>query len=341
MGHPSSGSPIFWAAFITIVVALLVVDLGIFHRRAHVVRIREAALGCAVWVSLALAFDLWVAREFGKDKALEFLTGYVIEYALSIDNIFVFIIIFSYFSVPHQLHHRVLFWGILGAIVLRATFILAGTAILHQFVWVFYVFGAFLVFTGVKLLLAKHEEVHPERNPALRLFRRFVPLHSDYDGQRFVTVQAGRRLATPLLLVLVVVEASDVLFAVDSIPAIFAITTDSFIVFTSNIFAILGLRALYFVVSGMMNRFQHLKIGLGLVLAFVGGKMLVVDFVRVSIGISLAIVGALIVGSVVASFVLRPDEPPIPVHEHEGHPAPPFTNESDDSEETKRGIESD
>jgi TerC family integral membrane protein len=334
--HGSSESPIFWAGFVAVVLSLLFLDLGLFHRRAHTVHMREAALGCLFWVSLALGFDLWVAWQFGRDQALKFLTGYVIEYALSVDNIFVFLIVFSYFSVARALHRRVLFWGILGAIVLRAAFILAGSAILHRFEWVFYFFGAFLVYTGVKLLLAKHEEVHPERNPVLKLFRRFVPMSRDYDGQKFFTVEAGRRLATPLLLVLVVVEATDVLFAVDSIPAIFAITTDSFIVFTSNIFAILGLRALYFVVSGMMNRFRYLKVGLGLVLAFVGGKMLVKGWVDVSTALSLLIVGGLIAGSVIASFLARPEDTPLPVHEHGGRRAPPFREEPEPPKSARR-----
>jgi tellurite resistance protein TerC len=328
MPNDSIGSPIFWAGFIAFILAMLVLDLGVLHRRAHTVSFREALLGCAMWVSLGLAFNLWIYLRYGTDKAVEFLTGYVIEYALSVDNIFVFLVIFAYFSVSSQHQHRVLFWGILGAIVLRATFVLLGSALIHRFAWVLYVFGAFLVFTGIKLVVAKHSEVHPERNPVLRLFRKLVPIHSNYDGQKFFITVNGRRLATPLLLVLVVVEATDVVFAVDSIPAIFAITTDSFVVFTSNIFAILGLRALYFMLAGMMDRFRYLKIGLGLVLTFVGGKMLIHSWIEIPRGLSLAIVGLLIFGSVLVSFLIKRKEgaPPIPAHLHDGQAAPPFAN---------------
>ncbi len=330
MPNASIGSPIFWVGFISFILLMLILDLGVFHRRAHTVSVREAAIGCAIWVGLALAFNVWIGVQYGGEKAIEFLTGYVVEYALSVDNIFVFLVIFSYFSVPSDLQHRVLFWGILGAIVLRAVFILAGAALIHRFEWILYVFGAFLLFTGIKLVIQKHEQVHPERNPVLRVFRKFVPIHPAYDGQKFITIVNGRRMATALLLVLVVVEATDVVFAVDSIPAIFGITTDSFIVFTSNIFAILGLRALYFLLAGMMNRFHYLKIGLGLVLAFVGAKMLLAEIYKIPKGLSLAIVGFLIGSSVLVSL-LRPldKEEPIPVHEHGGKPAPPFVGEPD------------
>ena len=236
----SIGTPPLWIGFTLFVLAMLALDLGVFHRKAHVVGIREALAWTAVWITLALGFNVGVYVWFGAERALEFLTGYVIEKALSVDNIFVFLVVFAVFAVPAALQHRVLFWGILGALVMRAVFILAGAALLQRFHWIVYVFGGFLVITGVKLLLHSGDEIHPERNPVYRLFRRLVPAVSDYRGARFTVVESGRRYATPLLAVLVVVEATDVVFAVDSIPAIFAVTIDPFIVYTSNIFAILG-----------------------------------------------------------------------------------------------------
>jgi tellurite resistance protein TerC len=258
-----------------------------------------------VWIGLALVFNVGVYTWFGPDRALEFFTGYLIEKALSVDNLFVFLVLFSYFAVPAELQHRVLIWGILGALVMRAGFILAGAALIQAFHWVLYLFGAFLVFTGIKLLAHREDDIQPERNPVLRLFRRVVRAVPDYRGASFVVREAGRWYATPLLMVLVVVEATDVVFAVDSIPAIFAITTDPFIVFTSNIFAILGLRALYFLLAGMIGKFQYLKVGLGLVLAFVGAKMLLADVVKVPIALSLGVVGGLLGLSVVASLLFR------------------------------------
>ena len=265
----SVGSPSLWIGFALLVLTVLFIDLKGFHKRAHAVRFREALTWVVVWVSLALAFNIFIYFRFGTEKALEFLTGYMIEEALSVDNLFVFLVIFSYFPVPKLYQHRVLFWGILGAMVMRMLFILLGTALIQSFHWVIFIFGAFLVYTGIKILLSKSEEVHPEKNPAVRLFRRFVPLVTDYEGASFMVKKDKRWLATPLLLVLVVVEASDVVFAVDSIPAIFAVTRDPFIVYTSNIFAILGLRSLFFLLSGMMEKFQYLKVGLGLVLVFI------------------------------------------------------------------------
>jgi tellurite resistance protein TerC len=256
-----------------------------------------------VWIGLALAFNLGVYAWFGPERALEFLTGYLIEKALSVDNLFVFLVLFSYFAVPAALQHRVLLWGILGALVMRAAFILAGAALIQEFHWVIYIFGTFLVFTGIKLLAHRGGEMHPERNPALRLFRRVVRSVPDYRGAKFAVKETGRWYATPLLMVLIVVEATDIVFAVDSIPTIFAITTDPFIVFTSNIFAILGLRALYFLLAGMIGKFRYLKVGLGLVLAFVGAKMLLSEVVKVPIVLSLGIVGSLLGLSVTASLL--------------------------------------
>src|SRR5918999_1693402 len=312
MNLESVGTPVLWIGFTAFVVAMLVLDLSVFHRRAHEVRMREALIWTGAWIGMALLFNLGVYLWFGAKTGLEFLTGYLIEKALSVDNIFVFLVIFAYFRVPGALQHRVLFWGIIGALVTRAIFILLGAALLHRFHWVVYLFGAFLVFTGVKLLWQGESEVHPERNPMLRLFARLVPSVSDYRGTRFWVVEAGRRFATPLLTVLVVVETTDLVFAVDSIPAIFAVTRDPFIVYTSNIFAILGLRALFFVLAGTMEKFHYLKVGLGLVLAFVGVKMLLADVYKVPVGISLSVIAALLAGSIITSLLWPPTTPPLP-----------------------------
>ena len=301
----SVGTPLLWVGFTLLVLAMLGLDLGVFHRRAHAVKVREALLWTVVWIALSLLFNLAVYGWFGSERALEFLTGYVIEKALSVDNIFVFLVIFSAFAVPAAFQHRVLFWGILGAMLLRGVFILAGAALLQTFHWVIYIFGMFLILTGLKLLVRRASEVHPEKNPIFRLFRRLVPAVGDYRSSHFTVVENGKRLATPLLLVLVAVEITDIAFAVDSIPAIFAITKDPFIVYTSNIFAILGLRALYFVLAGVMGRFRYLNTGLALVLAFVGVKMLLTDLYKVPIGASLAIVAVLLLGALLAS-VLHP-----------------------------------
>jgi len=310
MDIESVGTPLLWIGFILFVLAMLGLDLGVFHRRAHEVRVREALLWTAVWITLALVFNVGVYFWFGPERALEFLTGYLIEKALSVDNIFVFLVIFSYFAVPAALQHRVLFWGILGALVMRAIFIFLGAALLQQFHWVIYIFGAFLLFTGVKLLLQRGTEMHPERNPLFRLFQRLVPSKSDYRGSHFSVLENGKRYATPLLLVLVAIEATDLVFAVDSIPAIFAVTTDPFIVFTSNIFAILGLRALYFALAGGMGKFHYLSVGLALVLAFVGAKMMLTDLYKLPVLVSLTVVVALLTGSMMASLIRPPVEQP-------------------------------
>lgn len=299
---PSIGTPLLWGGFTLLIFVLLALDLGVFHRRAHVIHAREALAWSLFWICLALIFNLGVWHWFGKAHALEFLTGYLIEKALSVDNIFVFVVIFTYFAVPQELHHRVLFWGILGALVLRGIFIAAGAALIQMFHWVIYVFGAFLVFTGVKLFLDRGSEVHPEQNPVFRLFRRFVRSVSDYRGQRFFVTENGRRYATPLLLVLVCIEATDVVFALDSIPAIFAVTRDPFIVYTSNIFAILGLRALYFLLAGIIPRFRFLRIGLAVVLVFVGLKMVFEGLVHIPITVSLAVIAAVLAASILASW---------------------------------------
>ena len=297
-----SGRIFLWIGFNVFVLALLAVDLGVFHRKAHSVSIKEATAWSIVWVSLAMIFNLGIYFAWGEEKALEFFTGYVIEKSLSVDNLFVFVMIFQYFSTPTEYQHRVLFWGILGALILRAIFIAAGSALLNQFHWMIYVFGAFLVFTGIKMLLQGDEKLKPERNPVVRLFERWVPMTREYHGQSFMIRTNGKTRATLLLLVLIVIETTDVIFAVDSIPAIFAVTQDSFIVYTSNVFAILGLRALYFMLAGVMQMFVYLKFGLSLVLCFVGAKMLLTDIYKIPIGASLAVIGTVLLLSIIASW---------------------------------------
>lgn len=263
-----------WIGFGVFVLAMLALDMGIFHRHSHAVKFKEALGWTVFWVSLALLFNLGIWHFSGREKALEFLTGYLIEYSLSADNVFIFALIFTYFGVPAQWQHKVLFWGVLGALVMRLVMIMLGTALVTKFGWLLYIFGAFLIVTGIKMILEKGEEVHPDRNPIMRLFTRFVPMTHEFQGDRFIVHQNGRKVATPLLAVLICVEASDLIFAVDSIPAIFGVTLDPFIIYTSNVFAILGLRSLYFVLARALHLFHYLKIGLALVLVFIGAKML-------------------------------------------------------------------
>jgi tellurite resistance protein TerC len=295
----------FWVAFNAFVLGMLALDLGVFHRKAHAVSLREAATWSVVWVALALAFAGVVHAWWGSARALEFLTGYVIEKSLSVDNIFVFVMLFSYFAVPAQYQHRVLFWGIFGALIMRGAFIAAGTYLLQQFHWVIYVFGAILVITGIKLAL-RAAVYDPADNPLLRLARRVLPLTPDYHGQRFWVKEGTKWVATPLFLVLLLVEATDLVFAIDSIPAIFAVTEEPFLVYTANVFAILGLRSMYFLLAGVVHRFVYLKYGLAAVLVFVGVKMMLVDVYKVPVAISLAVVAGLITISVVASLVASP-----------------------------------
>jgi tellurite resistance protein TerC len=300
---------LLWVAFNVFVLGMLALDLGVFHRKAHAVSIKEATIWSLVWISLALIFNLGVYFAWGSEKALEFLTGYVIEKSLSVDNLFVFLMIFQYFNTPAQYQHRVLFWGILGALILRAIFIATGAALLENFHWMIYVFGAFLVVTGIKMYLQGDEKIEPEKNPVVRLFEHCVPIIKEYDGQRFFVKRNGKTCATLLMLVLVVVETTDVIFAVDSIPAIFAITRDPFIVYTSNVFAILGLRALYFMLAGIMEMFVYLKVGLSFVLCFVGVKMMLVDIYKIPIGVSLSVIGGVLLISIIASWLIRPKKP--------------------------------
>jgi tellurite resistance protein TerC len=297
---------LLWIVFNVLVLGILVLDLGVFHREAHVVSLREALVWSCIWVSLALLFGLGIYSMQGGEKSLEFMAGYLIEWSLSVDNLFVFLVIFSYFAVPAIYQHRLLFWGILGALVLRAVFIATGTALLSNFHWMVYVFGVFLIFTGIKLMFAGGDEIEPEKNPAVRLVRRFIKITAGFEGQRFFVRKDGKLWATPLFLVLVVIETTDVIFALDSIPAIFAITLDPFIVYTSNVFAILGLRALFFLLAGVMGMFRYLKVGLSFVLCFVGVKMTIVNFYKIPIGVSLGVVAGILAISVLASLMIQP-----------------------------------
>jgi len=292
-----------WLAFNAFVLGMLALDLGVFHRKAHAVTVREAATWSAVWVALALLFNIGIYLWKGQEPALQFLAGYLIEKSLSVDNIFVFVLVFTFFAVPAAYQHRVLFWGILGALVMRGIFIAAGAALLATFHWVIYVFGAFLVVTGIKMALVRGDQIHPDRNPLVRLTRRLMPVTNGYREDRFVVREGGKWVATPLLLVLLVVESTDLVFAVDSIPAIFAVTSDTFIIYTSNVFAILGLRSLYFLLAGVVEKFYYLKLGLSVVLAFVGVKMLLTDVAKIPIALSLAVIATVIAVAIVASLL--------------------------------------
>jgi tellurite resistance protein TerC len=318
-------SSAYWAGFVALIVFFLALDLGVFHRQAHVVRFREALGWTAAWFCVAMIFAFWVApwmvRSWDRQDTVEFVTGYIIELSLSMDNVFVIAVIFSYFRVPQQYQHRVLFWGILGALVMRGVMIWLGVELIKRFDWMFLVLGAFLILTSVKMLFVGDEEVHPEKNLGIRLARLLFPVSSSFDGQRFTTRLNGRLALTPLALVLVMVETTDLIFAVDSIPAIFAVTQDSFIVFTSNVFAILGLRSLYFVLAGAIGYFRYLKVGLSLVLAFIGAKMLLTQMqVHISTSVSLGVVGGIILASVGVSIYAarrearagRTEDPPAP-----------------------------
>jgi tellurite resistance protein TerC len=293
---------LFWILFNAFVLLMLVLDLGVFHRRAHAVKFREAIAWSMAWITLAAAFAIVVYFWHGRTDALEFVTGYVIELSLSIDNLFVFLVIFRYFRVAGPNQHKVLFWGILGALVMRGIFIIAGVGLIRRFHWIIYVFGALLLYSGVKLLRESGADVHPEKNPILRIFRKWVPVTKDYVGGKFFVRQPGL-FATPLFVVLMVVETTDILFAVDSIPAVLAITLNAFIVYTSNVFAILGLRSMYFALAGMMEVFHYLHYGLSAVLIFVGAKMLVSHYYTIPTEYALGAVGVILGGPVVASLL--------------------------------------
>ncbi len=295
-----------WIGFNLFVLFMLALDLGVFHRKSHVVTFKESMAWTVVWVTLALIFNVGIYHYMGPQKGLEFFTGYVIEKSLSVDNVFVFALLFSYFAVPQLYQHKVLFWGILGALVMRAIMIFLGAALIERFTWIIYVFGAFLILTGVKMIVKREEEIHPERNPLVRWFKKLMPVTNDYRGDKFFVRENGVRMATPLFVVLLLVEFSDLIFAVDSIPAIFAVTKDPFIVYTSNVFAILGLRSLYFALAGVMDKFHYLKIGLGVVLAFVGVKMLLGHTpYKIDTLVSLGVIVGVLAASVLLSL-LRP-----------------------------------
>lgn len=295
--------PLFWIGFNLFVLAMLVLDLKVFHRKPHEVQLKEALAWSGVWIGLALLFNLGIYFWLGRQPALEFLTGYLIEKSLSVDNLFVFLMLFAYFRVPAKYQHEVLFWGILGALIMRAAFIAGGITALKHFHDIIYVFGAFLIFTGIKMALEKDKEIHPEKNPLLKLLCKVMPVTNRYDGGKFFTVENGRRVATPLFIVLLIVETTDVIFAVDSIPAILAITEDAFLVYTSNVFAILGMRSLYFALAGVLGLFHYLHYGLSAILIFVGTKMLIADFYKIPIGVSLSIVALLLATSIIASRI--------------------------------------
>ncbi len=296
----------WWIFFISAVIFLLVLDLTVMHRKAHVITMRESLLGVAFWVGLAMAFNIFVYFQKGPDAAMKFLAGYVIEESLSVDNLFVFLVIFSFFKVPEKMQHRVLFWGILGALVMRAIFIVAGVHLIHKFHWIIYIFGAFLIITAYKLVFGHEKQVKPENNPVLKAFRKIMPVTEDYEGDKFFIKKAGRLFATPLMVVLVAVETTDVIFAVDSIPAVLAVSHDPFIVYTSNVFAILGLRAMFFALSGLMHLFHYLNYGLGVILAFVGVKMLISHYYVIPIVWSLSFIALTLTVSILLSIAKPP-----------------------------------
>jgi tellurite resistance protein TerC len=316
----------FWVGFNALILVLLALDLGVLGRKDHVIRFREAAVRSVIWVVLAVAFGLGIYFYGGSEAAIAYYTGYLIEKSLSVDNIFVMVVIFSYFGVPALYQHRVLFWGILGALVMRGTFIIVGAWLLNQFHFVIYIFGGLLVLTGIRMAVREEKPFDGEDNPVVKLVRRLVPLVPRYDGHKFFTIENGRRFATPLLLVLVLVEFTDLVFAIDSIPAIFAITTDPFLVYTSNVFAILGLRSLYFLLAGVIDKFRFLRFGLAFILTFVGVKMLIADKVHIPTATSLLVVAGGIIVSVIASLLIPADEPESieepPTHDE----FPPFEN---------------
>ncbi|MBK6345664.1 MAG: TerC family protein [Bacteroidales bacterium] len=294
---------IHWLAFLVFVFLMLALDLGVFHRKSHEVKIKEALIWSAVWIGLALVFNYFVYLYLGKVKALEFLAGYLIEKSLSVDNLFVFLLLFGYFNVEPKYQHKVLFWGILGALIMRAIFIFAGVALLNSFHWLIYVFGAFLVFTGIKMLTPGDAKVEPEKNILVRLFKKVFPVTREMRGGKFFVRENSKLIATPLFVVLIVVEFTDLIFAVDSIPAILAISKDTFIIFTSNVFAILGLRALYFALAGITRYFYYLKYGLAIILAFVGAKMMVSGYYKLPVAWSLAVIFGILLLTIIASVM--------------------------------------
>jgi tellurite resistance protein TerC len=300
-----SEETILWGSFSLFVLGMLGLDLGVFHRKSHAISVKEALSWTAVWIVLAMLFNLFVYYYFDKEKALEFFTAYVVEKSLSIDNIFVIIMIFSYFSVPASYQHKVLFWGILGALVMRVIFIFAGIELIHKFHWLIYLFGGFLVVTGIRMVYSDQKPMNPEKNPLVKFVRRIFPVTESFEGDKFFVKRDRKIWATPLFIVVVLIEGTDLIFAVDSIPAIISISDDTFIVYTSNVFAILGLRSLYFALAGIEKYFTYLKYGLATILVFVGVKMCIADFYKIPIEISLIIIAFLLAISMIASVIIK------------------------------------
>jgi tellurite resistance protein TerC len=314
-------SVILWTGFNLFILAMLALDLGVFHKKSHEVSVKEALVWTGVWITLAMIFNLIVYQYMGKEKAIEFFTGYIIEYSLSVDNIFVIILIFSYFNVPASYQHKVLFWGILGALVMRVTFIFAGIELIHRFHWIIYIFGGFLIYTGVKMFISGDDKPDPEKNPLVNLARMIFPITRTFMGNRFFVKVEGRTWITPLFLVLIVIEGTDLIFAADSIPAILAISDDAFIVFTSNVFAILGLRSLYFALSGIEKYFHYLKVGLSAILIFVGVKMCIADWFKIPVDISLIVIVSILLLAIVGSLLFPKKDIPEPekINENASH----------------------
>ncbi|MDX6611902.1 MAG: tellurite resistance protein TerC [Blastocatellia bacterium] len=314
--HILTNSVLAWGGFCAFILIMLAIDLGLFNRKSHSPSYKEATIWSAVWVTLALIFSGLIFAREGHQKGLEFLTGYLIELSLSVDNLFVFLLIFSYFRVPTKYQHRVLYWGVVGALVMRISMIVVGTELIDRFHWVIYIFGAFLVYTGVKMFREEETELEPEDNPVVRLVTRYIPITRHYEGRKFFTRSEGKRVGTLLLLVLITVEITDLIFALDSIPAIFGVTTDRFIIYTSNVFAILGLRTFYFLLAGVVEKFHYLKLGIGMVLTLIGFKMLISSFWNVPTSLALGAVGLILVSSVLASLIWP--KPPTPPNQIEG-----------------------
>jgi tellurite resistance protein TerC len=301
-------STLLWVGFNVFVLGMLALDLGVFHRKSHTVTVREALTWTGVWVTLSLFFNLFIYYYFGEEKAVEFFTGYLIEKSLSVDNIFVIIMIFSYFQVPQEYQHKVLFWGILGALVMRVIFIFSGIELIHRFHWLVYIFGGFLVFTGIRMITSGDDKIEPEKNPIIKLARRMFSVTPTFEGDQFFTKHEGKTWVTPLFLVVILIEVTDLIFAVDSIPAILSISEDPFIVYTSNVFAILGLRSLYFALSGIEKYFHYLKFGLSAILIFVGVKMCIVDFYKIPVSISLIVIVFVLAIAMLASVLFPKKE---------------------------------
>lgn len=293
---------LLWILFNIFILLMLALDLGVFQRKTHIIRVKEALIWSAVWIILSLLFNMFIYFDMGEQKAIEYFTGYLIERSLSIDNIFVFVLLFSYFKVPPEYQHKVLFWGVIGALILRASLIGVGVVLIHQFSWIIYIFGGFLVFTGFRMAMQDDGHIDPEKNIVIRLYKKFFPVTTEYDNGNFFVTKKNKKYATPLFVVLIATEFTDLVFAFDSIPAIFAITSDPFIIYTSNIFAILGLRAMYFALAGIMDKFHYLKIGLSMILIFIGFKMLIVDIYKIPIGYSLGVIAIILTASVVLSL---------------------------------------